>query len=258
MHPVPRRQAALDLLAQGVSRAEVCRRLGVGWASTYRWQERLAPRVISAHCFRCEDTPAPALYPYLLGQYLGDGHIAALRRTTALRIYCCDSYPAVMDEVACAMREVAGASVNFRRLVGCTQVQSATNHWRCMFPQHGPGMKHQRSIVLADWQRDLIGADPRGLIRGLLHSDGCRATNIVHRSLPAGIRTYSYPRYFFSNTSTDIQGIYTDALDLLGISWRQNRWNSISVARRDAVAALDEFVGPKSDAARTARPAFDC
>jgi hypothetical protein len=64
--------------------------------------------------------------------------------------------------------------------------------------------------------------------------------------LPGGPRWYSYPRYFFSNTSTDIQGIFTDALDLLGIAWKQNRWNSISVARREAVAALDEFVGPKA------------
>ncbi|MBV9869820.1 MAG: hypothetical protein JO214_04280, partial [Frankiaceae bacterium] len=46
--------------------------------------------------------------------------------------------------------------------------------------------------------------------------------------------------------SDDIRGIFTDALDLLDIDWKQNRWNSISVAKRDAVAALDEFVGPKS------------
>jgi hypothetical protein len=80
----------------------------------------------------------------------------------------------------------------------------------------------------------------------LLHSDGCRSIDTVRRALPSGTRTYSYSRYLFSNTSLEIQGIYTDALDLLGIAWRRNRWNSISVARREAVAALDEFVGPKA------------
>jgi hypothetical protein len=60
----------------------------------------------------------------LLGQYLGDGHIAALRRTTALRIYCCDAYPAVMNEVSKAMLEVSGASVNYRQLAGCTVASS--------------------------------------------------------------------------------------------------------------------------------------
>jgi hypothetical protein len=32
----------------------------------------------------------------------------------------------------------------------------------------------------------------------------------------------------------------------LGIEWKQNRRNSISVAHREAVPALDEFVGPKA------------
>jgi hypothetical protein len=40
--------------------------------------------------------------------------------------------------------------------------------------------------------------------------------------------------------------MFSAALELLDIAWRHNRHNSISVARRDAVAALDEFVGPKA------------
>ena len=35
------------------------------------------------------------------------------------------------------------------------------------------------------------------------------------------------------------------ALDLLGIAWRQSNPRNISIARREAVAALGEFVGPK-------------
>ena len=115
-----------------------------------------------------------------------------------------------------------------------------------MFPQLGPGMKHTRHIELAEWQRLLVEQNPRGLLRGLIQSDGCRATNVIHRQLPGGVRTYSYTRYFFSNMSGDIRGIFTDALDLLGLAWRQNRHNSISIARREAVEALDSFVGPKA------------
>lgn len=56
---------------------------------------------------------------------------------------------------------------------------------------------------------------------------------------------HKYPRYFFTNRSADIRELFTWALDLLDIPWRQaNAWN-ISVARKEAVAALDEFVGPK-------------
>jgi Homeodomain-like domain len=248
MHGMAKRREALDLLATGITRREVCRRLGIGYNSLYRWQERLAPApgVSAVRCFVCTGTAPHPVYLYLLGQYLGDGHIAALKRSTALRIYCCDDYPRIISETASAMAQVAGVSVNYTVKNGCTQVQSATNHWKCMIPQHGPGQKHNRSIVLAEWQRMLAVADPRPLIRGLLHSDGCRAINTIHHSLPSGERTYAYPRYFFSNVSEDIRRIYTDALDLLGIEWRQNRWNSISVAKREAVAALDEFVGPKS------------
>ncbi|HSR23759.1 MAG TPA: transcriptional regulator, partial [Candidatus Eisenbacteria bacterium] len=82
-------------------------------------------------------------------------------------------------------------------------------------------------------------------IRGLIHSDGCRMTNWTEKTVGGARKRYEYPRYFFSNRSEDILGLYTWALDLLGIAWRGNgRW-SVSVARREAVAALDEFVGPK-------------
>jgi hypothetical protein len=245
MHGPAVRRRVLEMLDAGMARRDVCRELGVGYTSTYRWQERDAPGT-TVRCFRCDGTTPHATYLYLLGQYLGDGHIARSGRSTALRIYCCDAYPLISTEVASAMVCVAHTTVNYRELVGCTQVQSATNHWKCLFPQHGPGMKHTRPIILADWQRELVVADPRPLIRGLIHSDGCRATNIVMRPLPSGPRIYAYPRYFLSNESADIRGIFTDALDLLGIAWRQNRRNSISVARAEAVEALDQFVGPKA------------
>jgi hypothetical protein len=35
------------------------------------------------------------------------------------------------------------------------------------------------------------------------------------------------------------------ALDGVGVAWRYNRPNSISIARRAAVAAMDEHIGPK-------------
>ena len=81
--------------------------------------------------------------------------------------------------------------------------------------------------------------------RGLFHSDGCRVTNRIRRQLANGERCYEYPRYFFSNESRDILGLCGESLDRLGVAWRFSRRNAISVARREAVARLDEFVGPK-------------
>src|SRR5881409_3967635 len=97
MHDVQVRQLALDLLDLGLARRDVCRILDVGYNSTYRWQTRLTPSHKSAYirCFRCNDT-APTdvtAYLYLLGQYLGDGHIRRSGRSRCLSITCCTDYP---------------------------------------------------------------------------------------------------------------------------------------------------------------------
>ncbi len=110
-----------------------------------------------------------------------------------------------------------------------------------MLPQHGPGRKHQRPIVLVPWQQAIVAEHPWPLIRGLIHSDGCRAVNNV---IVRGKR-YSYLRYFLSNESRDILRIAGEALNRVGVEWRYNRPNSISVARRESVALMEQHVGPK-------------
>lgn len=88
----------------------------------------------------------------------------------------------------------------------------------------------------------MVTRHPGAFAAGLFHSDGCR---VVNRVTKAG-KVYEYPRYLFANESADILALCGWALDLLGVAWRLNRRNSLSVARRDAVALLDEHVGPKS------------
>ena len=129
--------------------------------------------------------------------------------------------------------------------IGCTEVKSTSKHWPCLFPQHGPGRKHERTIKLVPWQEVIVRTYPGLFARGLFHSDGCRVTNRIRRQLANGERCYEYPRYFFSNESRDILGLCGESLDRLGVSWRLSRRNMLSVARREAVARLDEFVGPK-------------
>ena len=60
------------------------------------------------------------------------------------------------------------------------------------------------------------------------------------------MKRYTYPRWQFSNASTDIRELCCWALDLVGIAWRQSNARVISVSRREAVAALDRLIGPKS------------
>lgn len=137
-------------------------------------------------------------------------------------------------------------TVHVRRIqsIGCTEVYATWFHWPCLFPQHGPGRKHERPIVLEPWQAAIaLDRYPGRFLRGLIHSDGWRGTNRVRG---ANGRPYAYPRYQFSNASSDIRALFCAACDRLGVSWRQMNRMNISVARRDSVALLNEHVGPKS------------
>ena len=86
---------------------------------------------------------------------------------------------------------------------------------------------------------------PGEFVRGLLHSDGYRGLNRVRHTLESGERWYEYPRYLFVNESTDILFLCGQTLDRLGVEWRFSKPNTISVAKRNAVGRLDQFVGPK-------------
>ena len=151
-----------------------------------------------------------------------------------------------MDEVETAMHEVIAVSVCRVQRTGCTEIKSYSKHWPCLFPQHGPGMKHTRSIVLDSWQNQHVEQHTGAFLRGLFHSDGCRITNWAPRRSAGAAQRYEYPRYVFTNKSTDILALCSAALDRLGIAHRFPRPDTISVARREAVAALDAAVGPKA------------
>ena len=126
-------------------------------------------------------------------------------------------------------------------------VEASYKRWPLVLPQHGPGRKHDRPIVLADWQRAIVDRQPQAFLRGLIHSDGCRTVNRFKTKLPSGrVAEYAYPRYFFSNQSADIRGLFCEYCERLGIRWTQSNPRNISVSHRTAVARLDSFVPAKS------------
>jgi hypothetical protein len=192
--------------------------------------------------FRCLTESA---YAYLLGIYLGDGCLTAHKRGVfRLEIALDGVYPGIVAECEAATSLVMPSNrvmVKPRAGDRAVDVTAYSKHWRCLFPQHGPRPKHHRRIELVDWQRAIADRYPHRLLRGLIHSDGCRVTNTVKHPKKA----YSYPRYQFSNRSADIRAIFSEYCDKLGIEWRQMNRHNISVARAESVARLDQFVGPK-------------
>jgi hypothetical protein len=249
MYDTRTRELARKLLAAGETLSAVSRRLGVSRATLRDWQDCPGPKVRLSDCPRCTDGQLPgADYAHLLGLYLGDGCVSALKKGVySLRIACDDKYPRLIDEAARAIAALhPNRPVHRVQAVGYTAVVSYWKHWPCLFPQHGPGPKHQRDIRLADWQKALVIQDPGLFLRGLFNSDGCRVANWATRPVSGELKRYEYPRYQFSNESADIMALCQWALDLVAIPWRMPRRNALSVARREAVAALDQYVGPKS------------
>jgi len=251
-------QQALELIGAGVNDCEAARRLGIPRGTIRDWRVALGKNRVGrtkssstqkrTRCFRCDGGRVDEeAYAYLLGAYLGDGCLSSYPRGVyGLRITCDLRYPLIINEVASRIARVRGIDkVGFAARKGCVDVYAFWKHWPCAFPQHGPGRKHERRIALADWQKTIVASQPRALIRGLIHSDGNRHINQVSRILPAGVKRYRYTRYMFTNASPDILRIFTDALDVLRIHWTQTTVRDISVARRDDVAQLDSFVGPK-------------
>lgn len=191
-------------------------------------------------------------YVYLLGLYLGDGHISqySQHRVPNLMITLDDSWPGIQAEAERSMRIVFPDNATCRvRKTGCHNIKVYSKHLPCLFPQHGPGRKHERKIELEAWQQELVDANPWALVRGLVHSDGCRITNWTTRMVGGTRKRYEYPRYWFTNVSDDIRRLYTDTLDKLGVEWthctRAGKEYNISVARRASVALMDAHVGPK-------------
>ena len=180
----------------------------------------------------------PAAYSYLLAMYLGDGSISRARRIWRLRITCDKKYPAIIDRCRAAIHSLLpGQRTGLVPRVGCFDVSSFSKHWPCLLPQHGPGVKHTRRIVLEPWQQALVDQATEEFVLGLIHSDGCRVV--------ANDRGVASIRYHFSNRSEDILGLFTAALDKLGIPWTRSTKYIVSIYRKAATARLDEFVGPK-------------
>src|SRR5215204_7523019 len=99
---------------------------------------------------------------------------------------------------------------------GTTTILSLySTYLACLFPQHAAGKKHERAIVLEDWQSNILEHEPWPFLRGCIRSDGCV---FVNRTGP-----YAYVSYDFSNRSAQIRELFMDACDLVGVEYRATR-----------------------------------
>jgi len=260
MHPREVRAEALTLVEAGLNDCEISRRLGIPRGTIRDWRRpTYVPRNgrprLPETCPRCWRAAKPIRftpedYAELLGLYLGDGYISAGARTFRMRIALDAKYPGIIEGArALLARAFPENPIGLVQAHGGTMfcVSVYSSHLPCLFPQHGPGMKHSRSIRLEVWQRRLVEVATFAFIRGCIRSDGCVFMNRtdVHRDKP-----YEYLSYDFSNMSTDIVQLFRDACDLVGVYTRATRsprgtWR-VRINQRASVALMRERVGLKA------------
>jgi hypothetical protein len=248
----------VHLIEAGLSDREAAHATGIPYETIRAWRRGRLPerarRVLAGvpECAGCGaaahdlDSLPPYDYAYLLGMYLGDGCLARTAKGGySLRISLDSAYPGIIESARRAIAAVKGGALPPAAphpACACVVITSYWKTWPCLFPQHGPGRKHERRIVLESWQQDMVAAAPEAFLRALIHTDGWRGTNRVR----VKGRDYEYPRYQFSNRSDDIRRLFTDACDRIGVAWRPWGRFHVSIARCEAVATLDTFIGPKA------------
>jgi hypothetical protein len=202
---VPEIRLVKNLLERGLSDRELSRRTGISRSTIQRWRAAGFPQ--RGHgCPLPDWRPSrPWSYSYLLGIYLGDGYISKVPSSPVLEISLDARYPGIVDECAEAIWQVLGVSGRSQLRAtasgGSIRIVAGSQLWPVVFPQHGPGKKHERAIALTDWQQQIVDRWPKPFIRGLIHSDGSRSINRFTVRTAGGPREYAYTRYFFTNLS---------------------------------------------------------
>lgn len=242
----------------GLNNCQIERLTGISRSVVREWRKRAAAGLTNSSLQKAGESACPmcadgqlneSSYAYLLGIYLGDGHIARCPKDVyRLTIVQDQKYIGLISECNEAIKSLVEKhhlDVSFQQSEGCIRINSYWKHWPCLFPQHGTGRKHERPIVLDGWQQTIVDQYPDRFVRGLIHSDGYFGMNRVRRPVADEMKYYSYSRYQFTNESGDIKRLFCDACDRLGINWRRMNRKTISVARRHDVAKMDLIVGPK-------------
>jgi hypothetical protein len=179
-------------------------------------------------------------YAELLGLYLGDGHIVRTGRSDRLRLFLDTRYGVIVRDARellerCFPEHRVG---QFRTGKGTTTILSLyCTHLACLFPQHGPGRKHRRSIVLEGWQTGIVEREPWRFLRGCIRSDGCVFVNRTGR--------YAYVSYEFSNRSAQIRELFMEACDRVDVEYRAYP-RYVRIYRRPSVALMQKHVGLKA------------
>lgn len=156
MRPDAERRIVDHLAAGGLNACQIADIAALPRTTVRDWLRSPARRARPREQTSLELESLPnAAYSYLLGFYLGDGCLSRGRREVyRLRIKTDARYPGIIAECAAAMQAVMPENrVSIQKMpYRAVEIGCSSKRWPLLFPQHGPGRKHERRIVLEDWR----------------------------------------------------------------------------------------------------------
>ena len=262
MPPRPTKQTITEIFDlfenQGLNKSQIARNLSLHRGTV---REYLKLSLEDALKLACENNARqiPDLgkeYSYILGLYLGDGHITKMKNKKdlyRLRIFLDHKYQGIVEECKSSLERIFPDNITSvmtqkaNGLPSCDVVYVYSKSIITLFPQHGTGKKHNRFIELEGFQREVLDKYPKEFLRGLIHSDGSRYRILKEKQ---------YYGYNFTNCSLDIFGLFVEYCAKVGVPVRvRNKKLShkgkspcymAEITRRQYVEILDDFIGQKT------------
>ena len=260
MPPRPTKQVVTEIFDlfenKGLNKSQIANKLSIHRGTVREYLKLGLEESLKLSCEGNKKIPDLGKeYSYILGLYLGDGHITKMKNKKdlyRLRIFLDHKYQGIVEECKSSLESIFPdntISVMIQKSNGipsCDVVYMYSKNIITLFPQHGAGKKHNRTIELEDFQREILDKYPKEFLRGLIHSDGSRYKILKEKQ---------YYGYNFTNCSLDIIGLFVEYCAKVGIPVRvRNKKLSpkgktpcytAEITRRQYVETLDEFIGQK-------------
>lgn len=154
-----------------------------------------------------------AHYAYILGLYLADGSISHFPRTKRLRIslHSENNKEQIERAVKCLQLLFPENNVSIfkKGKSNCVDVSVYNSKLDQYFPQHGSGRKHDRVLILTNWQDEIIKKYKSCFLHGLFDGDGSLYMN----------RTRGVECAQFTNKSQDILKWFKEGIEPHNITY---------------------------------------
>lgn len=208
-----------ELFTEGLNRCQISRQTNIPLSTLRKWlnhddfnlrDDRNAVKITDI----INDKIRREAYSFCLGIYLCDGYIVQSKqhRVPNITFYNDYQYPINTREWCDKIQIIFPENkVNCKKKPSsnCVIVKVYNNCIWDLFPQHGKGKKHDRKLILEDWQKEIIKEFPEEFIKACVQSDGCIYIQKVSNR--------QYHRHNFINKSEDIIDFFLWALSLVGI-----------------------------------------